>query len=155
MAGSTLIHANAKENPDLFWALKGGGTNFGIEESPTLGGQRLMFLGIVTKIQMITVPNKVWAEARLYSPAQNNQLYEALMLYHEISEKDNKCTLILCSASQATLLVSFYCVSVENPEAFKPFYDLPFTARLLEPKICTVNDIVQGLAIFLTAEICL
>ena len=29
LANSTVVHANADENPDLFRALKGGGPNFG------------------------------------------------------------------------------------------------------------------------------
>ncbi len=29
-ADGSIVHANAKENPDLFWALRGGGGNFGI-----------------------------------------------------------------------------------------------------------------------------
>ncbi|HEY6250402.1 MAG TPA: FAD-binding oxidoreductase [Candidatus Angelobacter sp.] len=29
-ADSSIVHANAKENPDLFWALRGGGGNFGV-----------------------------------------------------------------------------------------------------------------------------
>ena len=29
-ADSSVVHANAKENPDLFWALRGGGGNFGV-----------------------------------------------------------------------------------------------------------------------------
>ena len=29
-ADSSLVHANAKENQDLFWALRGGGGNFGV-----------------------------------------------------------------------------------------------------------------------------
>ncbi|HET7208439.1 MAG TPA: FAD-binding oxidoreductase [Terriglobales bacterium] len=29
-AGGGLVRANAKENPDLFWALRGGGGNFGV-----------------------------------------------------------------------------------------------------------------------------
>jgi hypothetical protein len=29
-ADSSLVHCNSKENPDLFWALRGGGGNFGV-----------------------------------------------------------------------------------------------------------------------------
>lgn len=32
-AAGELVHANAKENPDLFWAIRGGGGNFGIVTS--------------------------------------------------------------------------------------------------------------------------
>ena len=29
-ADSSVVHANSKENPDLYWALRGGGGNFGV-----------------------------------------------------------------------------------------------------------------------------
>ncbi|GAA3777902.1 FAD-binding oxidoreductase [Streptomyces coacervatus] len=35
-ADATRVHANADENPDLFWALHGGGGNFGIATAITL-----------------------------------------------------------------------------------------------------------------------
>lgn len=41
---------------------------------------------------MTAVPSKVWAEARIYPPTANEQLTDALMLYHEAIEKDNKET---------------------------------------------------------------
>ncbi|KAF8866921.1 6-hydroxy-D-nicotine oxidase [Acephala macrosclerotiorum] len=125
-----IINANAKENADLFWALKGGCSNF----------------GIVTTFTMATVSNKIWAEARLYPPTANNELIEKLMKYHEVIEKDNKATLVFHVTNQATLLVFFYCAPVENPDVFACFYDVPFLMNILPPGCRTVYDVVQGLA---------
>ncbi|TVY50645.1 Bifunctional solanapyrone synthase [Lachnellula cervina] len=136
LADSKIVNANAKENPDLFWALKGGCANF----------------GIVTSFEMITVPNKVWAEARLYPPTQNLELIEALMKYHEGIEKDNKATLIFHATSQATLLVFFYTAPVDNPAVFKPYYEIPFLMKLIEPGCRTVYEVMQGIANVLQAE---
>lgn len=108
--------------------------------------------GIVTSFEMITVPNKVWAEARLYPPTQNLELIEALMKYHEGIEKDNKATLIFHATSQATLLVFFYTAPVDNPAVFKPYYDIPFLMKLIEPGCRTVYEVMQGIANVLQAE---
>ena len=34
LANATIVHANATSNTDLFWALKGGGNQFGKSEFP-------------------------------------------------------------------------------------------------------------------------
>jgi hypothetical protein len=101
---------------------------------------------------MSTFSNKVWAEARLYPPTQNLELLDALMLYHEACEKDSNATLIWHSVNQATLLVFFYCQPVENPSAFKCFYDIPYMARIIEPALNTVFGVMQGLSSVLAAE---
>ncbi|TVY85865.1 FAD-dependent monooxygenase, partial [Lachnellula willkommii] len=136
LADSRIVNANANENADLFWALKGGCANF----------------GIVTSFEMVTVPNKVWAEARLYPPTQNVQLIEALMKYHEGIEKDNKATLIFHATSQATLLVFFYTAPVDNPAVFAPYYDIPFLMKLIEPGCRTVYEVMQGISNVMQAE---
>jgi hypothetical protein len=104
---------------------------------------------------MTTVPNKVWAEARLYPPTANQELLNALMLYYEVCEKDPNATLIWHSVNQATLLVFFYCAPVENPDAFKCFYDIPFLMNVIPPVLNTVYGVVQGVANVLSADILL
>lgn len=101
---------------------------------------------------MTTVSNKVWCEARLYPPTENHHLLEALMTYHEVIEKDSKAALIWHSVNEATMLIFFYCAPVENPDAFKCFYDVPFIMRVMEPGCRTVYEVVQGFANVLVAE---
>lgn len=100
----------------------------------------------------MTVPNKIWAEARLYSPAENGRLLEALMQYHEGIENDNKATLIWHSVDQGTLLVFFYCAPVENPDIFAPFKAVPYMAHVVEPGCRTIYEMVQAVADILQSE---
>lgn len=108
--------------------------------------------GVVTKMIMRAIPNKVWAEARVYATPQNAQLMEALMEYHKIIETDNKATLVWHTLNHATLLVFFYCAPVENPDAFKPFYDIPFLQTVIPGGCRTVYGMVQATANILAAE---
>ncbi|PIG82787.1 hypothetical protein AARAC_005137 [Aspergillus arachidicola] len=118
LANVEIVNANAKQNSDLFWALKGGGSSF----------------GIVTKIDMKTVPAKVWSEAKVYAPSVMPELLQALMKHHEAIERDEKSSLILTCNNQDTMLVSFYCDPVDKlPAAFEPFEHIPATSRSLTP----------------------
>ncbi|KAL2802687.1 hypothetical protein BJX63DRAFT_414200 [Aspergillus granulosus] len=136
LADLSIVNANAQENSDLFWALKGGGPNF----------------GIVTKMEMATVPNKIWSEARIYSPTAYNDLVEALMTYHESIETDDQATLIWHATGDAILLVFVYCSPVETPAVFAPFYDIPFVQSFVPPGNRTVYELIQAVSSVVSPE---
>ncbi|KAE8317971.1 hypothetical protein BDV41DRAFT_561147 [Aspergillus transmontanensis] len=119
----------------LIWALKGGGGNF----------------GIVTKIEMKTVPAKVWSEAKLYAPSVTPELLQALMKHHEAIERDEKSCLILTCNNQGTMLVSFYCDPVDKLlTVFEPFEHIPATSQSLPRGVYSTYEllgVIEGLAI--------
>jgi FAD/FMN-containing dehydrogenase len=61
-ADAQLLHVSATENPDLFWALRGGGGNFGIVSS--------------FEYQLHALGPQVFAGALTYSPAQLRAVLE-------------------------------------------------------------------------------
>lgn len=66
LANSTIVYANKTSNADLFWALKGGGNNF----------------GIVTRFDMQTIPaRKIYGGTTFYAPADCNHLLDAVTAY--------------------------------------------------------------------------
>ncbi|KAL4953731.1 hypothetical protein BDW69DRAFT_205651 [Aspergillus filifer] len=136
LSDSTIINANSQENTDLFWALKGCGANF----------------GIVTKIEMTTVPNNVWCEARVYSPTVYDSLVAALMQYHADIESDNQATLIWHGTSEAILHVYVYCSPIENPDVFAPFFNVPFLQAPVAPGLRTISELMHAIKNFVPEE---
>jgi len=137
LAEGKITHANASQNTDLFWALKGGCSNF----------------GIVTSFTMVTVQNKVWAEARLYLPSANIKLIEALMIYHEAIEHNTKYTLIFHITNQASLLVFVYNAPVEEmPEVFNCFENIPSLMNVIPPGCRTIYEMLLRVAYVLQAD---
>lgn len=129
LADGSIVQATQEINPDLFWALKGGHANF----------------GVVARIHMLTVESSVWAEARMYSPAENGNLLSALMKYHAASEHDPKATLIWHSVPAGTLLVLFYNAP-EKPATFDCFDAVPHLMSLIPPGPNSVFGVMQGIA---------
>ncbi|PYH88761.1 6-hydroxy-D-nicotine oxidase [Aspergillus ellipticus CBS 707.79] len=128
-AMGVIVNSNADENTDLFWAVKGGGPNF----------------GIITKMNLVTVPTTSWSEARIYPPTAYESLVHGLMQYHEAIETDNRASLVWHATSQAILLVFFYCAPVEKPPAaFASFYDIPFLMNFVPPGTRSIYELVQG-----------
>ncbi|KAI2845191.1 CAZyme family AA7 [Aspergillus niger] len=137
LADSSIVNANAQENADLFWALKGGGPNF----------------GIVTKMDLVTVPTESWAEARVYPPTAYPELAKSLIKYQEAIEVDNKASLVWHATSQAILLVFFYCAPIEKPAAFQSFYDIPFLMNFVPPGTRSIYELVQAVASVISPEV--
>ncbi|PYH45989.1 FAD-binding oxidoreductase [Aspergillus saccharolyticus JOP 1030-1] len=136
LADARIVHANAHENSDLFWALKGGGPNY----------------GIVTRMDMRTIPNQIWAAVQIYPPTASEQLLDALMHYHEAIETDNKATLIWNATPQFILIVFVYCAPVERPTVFAPFDEIPPVATFVPAGVRSVYDLVQAVAAVNEAE---
>ncbi|UNI23120.1 hypothetical protein JDV02_008958 [Purpureocillium takamizusanense] len=73
VADCTVIQANANTNADLFWALKGGGPNF----------------GIVTRFDLETYPDyKIWVSTRTFAAEQVPRVMQAMTMYQETMEHD-------------------------------------------------------------------
>ncbi|KAJ8501508.1 hypothetical protein ONZ45_g12134 [Pleurotus djamor] len=64
LSNGSIVHANENERSDLYWALKGGSTNY----------------GIVTKFQMPTFPlDQMWGGSLFFNASIGLQLFEYLV----------------------------------------------------------------------------
>lgn len=113
-SGGKLIKANANSNKDLYYALKTGGTNF----------------GIVTHATMRTYPlGKVWGGALVYTNDYRDDLMRAFATYQKEGQLDRKSALLsyMGISNNTIYVILAYLDEVEKPAAFKPFYDIPST----------------------------
>lgn len=110
LANGTIIQSNAVENSDLFWALKGGGPNF----------------GIVTRYDLYTLPvYDIWIELSIYSTDQAPDVLRAFDQWQLDGASDVKSSVALAISVEAvTVLLLYTEPSVDTPPAFAPFYDL-------------------------------
>ncbi|OTA53613.1 putative FAD-binding oxidoreductase [Hypoxylon sp. EC38] len=131
LADGSLINANSKSHPDLFWALKGGGNNF----------------GIVTAFTFSTYPIKeVWAGVKGYSLEDLPTLFSAMLEYQSVAVKDPYANLDLqgfvTNASVGIALSLVYLKPVENPPAFAPFYGINTTSD--STALTTLTEFLTG-----------
>ncbi|KAI9048116.1 hypothetical protein LZ554_007911 [Drepanopeziza brunnea f. sp. 'monogermtubi'] len=94
LSNSTIVNANPSTNPDLFWALKGGGNQF----------------GIVTRFTVNTVPiGLVWGGVRIYSRAYAPQILSATQNFTE-NFSDPKAAIIVTFQTLIGNLEQFFAV---------------------------------------------
>ncbi|KAI2607915.1 putative FAD-binding oxidoreductase [Hypoxylon sp. NC1633] len=130
-ASGAVVNANAKSNPDLFWALKGGANNF----------------GIVTKFTLKTYDiHDVWGGIRVYSLDALPALFDAMYQYQSVANKDPYANIMLqafpTNGSIGAILNIVYLKPEKEPEAFAPFRNIKPIADLT--KLQTLTELMLG-----------
>ncbi|KAI4159471.1 MAG: hypothetical protein LQ342_006550 [Letrouitia transgressa] len=130
LANSSLTTASSQRNPDLFRALKGGGSNF----------------GILTKISVDAIPadQNIWFEARSYTPEQTPALFPALVKYQAAAENDINANLIFSVTNEATIVGFVYFKPTPRPAVYSSFYNLPFNVSFINSTIGSNQALVEA-----------
>ncbi|KAI1085577.1 FAD-binding domain-containing protein [Whalleya microplaca] len=109
LANGTVVNANAGENSDLFWALKGGGPNF----------------GVVTRFDLYTIPvREIWYQFAVYPVEQAFAIFDAFVQWQKEGASDLKSTVGLIISLDNIVVGLMYSAPADHPPAFAPFYSL-------------------------------
>ncbi|KAK9427673.1 hypothetical protein V1505DRAFT_21194 [Lipomyces doorenjongii] len=116
IADGTILDVNESTYPDLYWALRGGGNNF----------------GIVTRFDLETYHQELmWGGDQFYLMAHNQSAIEAFIEFGYNSTLDPNAALIVSfvyaqAQRQYLMVCSFeYAAPIENPPIFSTFLSIP------------------------------
>ncbi|KAK9346941.1 hypothetical protein V1522DRAFT_457575 [Lipomyces starkeyi] len=99
IADGTILDVNESTYPDLYWALRGGGNNF----------------GIVTRFDLETYhQGLMWGGNQFYLMAHNQSAIEAFVKFGHDAPSDPNAALIF-----------EYAAPIENPPIFSSFLSIP------------------------------
>lgn len=135
LSDGSIINANASEHTDLFWALKGGGSNF----------------GVVTRYDLYTIPvHEVWYQINVYPTDQADAVLDAVAEWQSNSgSSDPKGSLSFIIGLQAITLGLIYGEPrASPPSTFAPFYalePLPVSIPATNGTFAALNAIVESL----------
>ncbi|KAI0105083.1 hypothetical protein GGR51DRAFT_202935 [Nemania sp. FL0031] len=107
LANGSIIDASATSHADLFWALKGGGPNF----------------GVVTRYDIYTVPiHQVWVQINAYTADQAPDVLAAYHAWQVGGASDVKSNVEINIALDSVAVIFIYSEPVaQAPEAFSAF----------------------------------
>lgn len=101
LADGSVRNVNERSNPDLYFALRGGGNNF----------------GIVTRFDLASFEQgKMWGGQVVHTGDKGVALYNALYNFNINHEKDPRAAVIVATAFMSALNTSLYSVSLEHSE---------------------------------------
>ncbi|ETS75027.1 hypothetical protein PFICI_13511 [Pestalotiopsis fici W106-1] len=129
LADGNITNANATDNSDLFWALKGGGPNF----------------GIVTRYDLYTYPlTATWLQLGIYPIDQAQKTLEAFATWQKDGGSNPKSNVILTITLDAVIIGLTYNEPLSGPpDVFAPFSELTPLQMLIPPSNNTFSIIYE------------
>lgn len=152
LANSTILNANTKEHPDLFYSLKGGGPDYGAKNSIHEAGGGLLiwdiiYSGVVTRFDLETVQynrkNQVWYEVRNYPASQTESLLQALVEYQTAAAEDQNAGLAFAFSQDITTVGFIYSEPTPRPSVFSSFYSIGDFSTAVPSTIGTPAQLTQ------------
>jgi hypothetical protein len=119
-ASGAILQVNQKSYPDLYFALRGGGNNF----------------GIVTRFDLYTYPQGLmWGGSLLYNITQSSAILKAFVDFGHNAPSDSNAALIVAYAyaqDQIFVLADLeYALPTPNPSIFSEFLSPPYLSNTL------------------------
>jgi FAD/FMN-containing dehydrogenase len=137
LASGEIVTANSEQNPDLYWALKGGGNNFGVVASYSMQAQYLP---------------QIWGGSRVIVGNESN-IALAMNALRKLQDNEsidpNGSVEVITSWGQGAnttddpIVVALlaYAKPAPFPGSLAPFTDIPFVASTL--RTTTVMNLTQ------------
>ncbi|KAH6674861.1 hypothetical protein B0J14DRAFT_699512 [Halenospora varia] len=135
LADSRVVNANAKEHPDLFRALKGGGANF----------------GIATRFDLIAyADHEIWYTLKLYGSKDIEKVMKAAVEVQKAMDEDDRIGFFL-SVKIGFLITE---LSVLMPETLGTQHSLAFALSMADAAKRETGTAAVGLDLELYKELC-
>ncbi|KAJ6199365.1 hypothetical protein J3E72DRAFT_215880 [Bipolaris maydis] len=131
LSNGTIINASFSQNTDLFWALKGGGPNF----------------GIVTRFDLYTIPVlEIWGKVQIYSTDMAFKLLEAFDEWQQNGASDTKSSVAFEIGLDYITLGLIYSEPTTSPTAFAAFEDIEPLQVVVPPINTTFSNVYNILS---------
>ncbi|KAI1139188.1 Glucooligosaccharide oxidase [Hypoxylon sp. FL0543] len=139
LSNGNIVNANHDENEDLFWALKGGGPNF----------------GIVTRFDVYTIPvNEIWYQIAVYPVDQGLEIIDIFARWQQQEgSSDFKANIILSLGTDSHVIGLVYSApSEQTPSAFAPYLALQPLQVVVPATNGTFASLNEAIAPFIPTE---
>ncbi|KAK7996415.1 hypothetical protein PG989_004455 [Apiospora arundinis] len=128
LGNGSIVTASDDRNSDLFWALKGGGANF----------------GIVTRFEVDTIPtNEMWYSLTIYPSGHAEEVLDVMARWQLGGAHDLKASIQLVLGLDSIIVLLCYSEVASLPVSFKPFYELPDGQVVLPPTNSTFHSLMK------------